>query len=332
MSLIFHSQHESNQFGLKIGRSGMLGQFNTVELREEILKEKYDVVRLRLLLDNQSLFKQLSDLKISYHLFKIMIRFSVNCQPNIKFNRPELSFQLYNGSQETDLRSVIKELIETPTEKGYFNILFDGFLNESQANKSSIEYYLQYFNNAIANSNIQCSMAYIGNECVGFIGYDVQNEISEGVFYGVINKHRAKGYAHELITSARINSYHLGAKEFSADTIMYNIASISPQIKAGFLPTQTYANVILYSMLSASSIVNTELYVVSINNLIDKMQSWLREQENENYVINEMLTAINFSDKVIKIVCRLFELNKNTKIIIANNINNDYGFFMLDKK
>ena len=118
--MIFHSIKESKLFNLKFGRyEGVLNE--TEKLREQIINEQFDFVRLKILNPGENLFVLLHKIGFAFHLLDIHRLYNLDLHtyqvPPLELS--EMEFVICDGANQAQMKQLV---IDTYTElpMGFF--------------------------------------------------------------------------------------------------------------------------------------------------------------------------------------------------------------------
>ncbi|HRH58197.1 MAG TPA: GNAT family N-acetyltransferase [Chitinophagales bacterium] len=326
MNLLTFSENESNKLNLKVYRANQINGFDHVNLLNEILDKKADVIRLKIPFDNNRTFEQIEKTAFPYNIFKSLIRMSVkkDAPKPEKQICNEIDFQKYDISKEDTLRILLKNSLNEPTEIGFTNSIYDAIIDTEKMIQLSTEYYIKLANEGEQLGNY-FYLAYLEEQCIGFCSFQIRNNKSEGLFYTIAPSYRSKGMARELLAYARAQSFINGADEFSTNTIIQNPKSIYPQMKIGLVPRESYMNVIFFPLLSKKPAYQKEIEVYAETDIYNQTQTWLKEigydtskLENTRTRRSESCTFPN------QITLKIFMFNNRELIISAYNPDNTY--------
>ncbi|UPT68336.1 MAG: hypothetical protein M0D57_06790 [Sphingobacteriales bacterium JAD_PAG50586_3] len=108
--MIQYSEIESEVFGLKTGRFNA-GDFNAAALREEILAEKYDLVRIKIPAYFDEINMRLVETGFPFYFaggVRMLSWKTPECANVFEPTNKDLEIELYDGTQTESLEYIIK--------------------------------------------------------------------------------------------------------------------------------------------------------------------------------------------------------------------------------
>jgi hypothetical protein len=285
MSILNLSKEESSEFGLKIARSNNIKQFDYHKISEEVYDQQYDLLRVKISMSNPSVFNDINKIGIPYNFFSFLIRKSTFTTGTIEYRIPELTIVKYNSSMKNDLSKVLESVIKNSSGVNFSNSIYNFLIDKEKMTKSSIAYYV---NLAEHDKHCHFYIGYMNNICVGFCSFKLENNIAEGVYFGVTLEYRNLGLAHEFLTHAKHKCFELGAHEFYTDTIIQNPNSLYPQMNIGLIPKETFLNVVFFPLLSKKPEYKKNIILKDYFDIFFNVQKLMKEFEFEYYTIEEV--------------------------------------------
>ena len=332
MDLLKFSEEESEKINLNIYRSFQINRFNHLDLLNEISLKQPDVIRLKVPFEDANIFEQIDKIALPYNIFKSLIRMSMSKDAKAstyKINE-SIQFEPYTFSNEKILRLLLKNSLEEPTEIGFTNDIYNDIIDKQKMVELSTEYYISLANQGESKSNY-FYLAYFENECIGFCSFQIRDKKSEGLFYTILPKYRSKGFARDLLEYAKLNSFKLGADDFSTNTIIQNPRSIYPQMKIGLVPQESYMNVIFFPLLSLKPIHHKEITAIDFSDLTTKVYEWINEKGYSALHFENIKIYHESGEFPSDILLKLFVFNEHTVILSAVNMQAQFWAYFTGK-
>ena len=190
--MIFYSEKESKLFGIKFGRyEGVLNE--TEKLREQIIKEQFDFVRLKILKPGEDLFVLLHKIGFAFHLLDIHRLYNLDLHtyqlPPLELS--EMEFVICDGANEGQMKQLV---IDTYTElpMGFFQ-------NEMLEKYFPVQLQIENFASHISEKYTQQGnpgkhgwLIKFSGEFIGCAATEFKNENSYTPYIGLLPQFRQK--------------------------------------------------------------------------------------------------------------------------------------------
>ena len=135
--------------------------------------------------------------------------------------------------------------------------IFKGYTNHYNSNpylrKDDItEGYVEWVKNYIGGENKKVFLIYRNSEPIAFATCHNQNDIAEGVLYGVLPEHSGGGVYSDIIRYTQKYYQQSGAKSMEVSTQVQNYAVQKVWNREGFKLSRSYATIHINSLLNYS--------------------------------------------------------------------------------
>ncbi len=329
MGQLHTSKEESKVLGLRIARSTNIELLKSSDLVKEIFENKFDLCRMKISLSDPTIFDVLNKLCIPYNIFSFLIRKKVTILGNINYKIPELVIVKYDKTRKNDFETILENVLHNSSAVNFTNFLYNSIVDRDLMIEASINYYINLAEN---DNKSNFFLGYINNDCVGFCSFRLEDEISEGIYFGISNQYRNLGLAHEFLTYAKEQSFILGAKEFWTDTIIQNPKSLYPQINIGLVPNQTYLNVVFFPLLTRSPEHKKYATLNSFSALILEVNLWIDTLNLKNFEIEEIkFNQYNFINRFVELEFRLHIISADLFVLNIINLEEKLWFYFTGK-
>lgn len=323
------SQIESEELDLTVFRNNNVEIFSIENLIKDTYKFKPDLIRLKISMNNPAIFSDINNSGIPYNLYSFIIRKSCYEIGTINYKIPDLNFIIYTPKFESDLIFILKDLLLNKSGNYYTNEMYKNLISNEKMDAAGVKYYLSEAN---YNNNAIYYLGYINNDCVGVCSFHLNNDISEGLFFGIHSKYRSLGLAHEFLTYAKEQSFKMNAKVFHTNTLIQNPRSLYPQMNIGLIPNDTYVNVIFFPLLNKIPDYLTTITLNNFFNVLEEIYKWTESIGFEKFIIYEMKTINNIFNYKFPMEVELRLHIVNSLIIITVLSQNQYFYVYLNCK
>jgi len=315
--MLVYSNKESKKLKLNIYRANNVEELSIDKFADEISKTKPDLIRMKISMSDNAIFEKINNVGIPYNLFSFLIRKSAKTLGNVNYKIANLNFVRYNNDMENELIYLLKNIFQNKSGRYYQNKIYNSIIHDDIMDDAGIEYYTSIANE---NKDAYFYLGYLDNKCVGVCSFIIENNESEGFFFGIHNDYRNIGLAHEFLTHAKEQSFKYNATSFNTNTLIQNPKSLYPQINIGLVPNQTYINVIFFPLLTRNPEYKKYVTLNSFNSIIQEINSWLVALNLKNSEIEEIkFNQYNFNNKLVELEFRLHTINPN--LFVLNVIN-----------
>ena len=178
-----------------------------------------------------------------YQMYSIIVRNSKKTSPDdAQFDTAELDFELYEGQQTETFIDMVTQCVEHRTAVNYHDALWSKVIPETKELEAAGKYALGF--NVRQNPNKWCWLIKKEGEYIGFVMCETEGDVFEGIFYGIIPKHRgSRRYAKLIMGFLKKMCAQNGWKYFENDVVFQNMASLKSIVKESVAPVGTYLNI-----------------------------------------------------------------------------------------
>lgn len=204
-SKVQFSETESRILGYRFGRCNT-ESIDVAELKEEIFKGRFDIVRLRTSSYDEFATNKLEQLGIPYYFAGGVRRYRINCKQGQvpAFTHSDIGFELYTGQRKDLLEYLLKDTWgDYPL--GYYKtpVLSDMFDKEIES-KALFEFYAHFNNNSLFPNNYLWFMKK-GEKHVGFVALYVyrDEDMLDSTIAGIEKPYQTQGLFSNIIRHVR---------------------------------------------------------------------------------------------------------------------------------
>ena len=239
-----------------------------------------------------------------------------------------MTFELYDGSNENELRNALKEISDSDTNLYYNSLLFSEVITRESFWNVAHDYYL-----TMIHKDHDDRFLYMArnsdNELVGICSFRKRNQdVAEGVIYGVRPKFRNKKYASKLLQYSLQTLKNQGVGIFNTEVQLYNYKSVSPHLNEGFKPKGLYLNILLFSFLSEKHKQAEELDL-SKESILNWLLDRLLTKTRKTWKLKEMKGDLSILTSSEKVLVYFPIVSETTALIrVSHNSNSIYLLFV----
>lgn len=250
---IKYSSSESRITGLKTGRIGLIEFLNEKELSMEIVKERYDLIKMKICAEDAFLFEKLHSFNFPFHIYNIQVRNvkEINAGDRNLVEEPGIKYEVIVDRHKGILRKFVKETIMEDSGLNYYSGLYSKLVPSEIRLNATIEYVLSFI--YPNNENKIGWLMKIKNQYAGFCICSFEKKNMEGLLYGISKQFLRKGYSRNLIKVVKKFCHDNNIKTLSDNVVIQNIKSLKSMANEGVLPQKIYFNIFLFPLLSMKS-------------------------------------------------------------------------------
>lgn len=260
MRIVF-SENESNQLGLRTGRVRMEELNDLKSFRQEILKQEFDLVKLKINAQNPDVLNVLNNIGFPHFVNSILYRNKIMYAGKTLQALPKgFSYELYSPAQHDLFKQMLEEIFDHTTGINYTHPFYRLFVSNATEKKMAVSYYLQF--NSASSPDKRVWLLKKGRTYIGFVCGQFLPQGFEGIWYGVLPAYRSKGFSALLLDVIEIECRKQSVKAFYNDVQYQNIYSQMNVTKNGAVPIASYLNIFLLPCISIAQnkgLVNTNL-------------------------------------------------------------------------
>jgi predicted acetyltransferase len=309
--MITFSAKESEVLGVRIARGVLNQSWHPSQLQQAALAGEYDFLRLKLPSNDEQVFAKLDALGMHYCLHSILVRNSVKItEAHNKLHRDlRVTFELFDGSNELAMKQLVKNSWGARTAVNYHNPNFRHWVSYEQEMEGSAAYACEF--NYSVNASMPNWMVKLDGKPIGFVLGKASNEGFEGIMYSILPEYRGYNYAEDIMIFLKKWCFEQGITTFFNDVVFQNMPSLKSIVTESIVPIETYLNVTISSLLSATKLPVLEFEVTEkAQNLLQ----WIAA--NQHYWV-----GAEFSLKSINASMDSETLKNATKLWVSAPVN-----------
>jgi hypothetical protein len=241
--MINYSEIESEVFGLKTGRFNA-DDFNAATLREEILAEKYDLVRIKIPAYFDDINVRLVETDFPFYFaggIRMLSWKTPECANVFEPINKDLEIELYDGTQTESLEHIIKSsYIFNPL--GYYKTPgINQVITKELEAEAMYRYFAKYFNNTAYPDNYIWLMKREGKH-IGLCALQFNKGVMGCPLGAVAPEAQSNGIFFDILRYSRHFAWQKGIKEIEAGIRSENLVSQHVFIKQGKLDNAEILN------------------------------------------------------------------------------------------
>lgn len=202
--IVFASKNETEVLGFNIARCNE-DEFDENQLKSEIFEGKYDLCRLKIPAENEMVSSKLYKVGIPFFFSGSIRRYKtfINEKPQGEFLYPDMTYEMYDGTQDELLFELLKGTWGT-YPLGYYRTPFVCELVDKEAEIQSVfKFYKKSNLNSLNPENSIMFMNHKGN----YVGFFALNKIGGGLeshIGGIVEPYRKGGYFLDMLRYIKI--------------------------------------------------------------------------------------------------------------------------------
>lgn len=297
--MITFSEKESGVLGVRIARGVLSPNWQPDTLLNETFDGRYDFLRLKLPSDDEQVFEKLEKLGMHYSLHSILVRNSVTITQGhaVPYRPLRVTFELYDGSNEAELRQLVKNSWGNRTAVNYHNPNFRNWVSYEQEMEGSAAYGTEF--NYKVNPDMPNWIVSLQGKPIGFVLGKVSQEGFEGIMYSIVPDFRGHNYAEDIMLFLKKWCFEQGIHRFYNDVVFQNMASLKSIVTESIVPVETYLNLTLSPLLSANKGQTIDIDATNLSGASDLLP-WIaankyRWEKGQESTLVKMRTTFNLS-------------------------------------
>lgn len=241
----FVSDVESKRFGLNIVR-GNSEKIELKNIQSQIMDKLADIMFLRIPSTNAFEIINLSRLGYEYFQADTLVYYlaDFNKYKPKDLRNEDLIFKKAKSSDKPLLKEMVNEIFQ-----GYTNHYFS---NPYIKKDDILSGYTEWVVNFIDNKSTEVFIAYKNNQAIAFATCSSDNEVAEGVLYGVMPNSSGSGIYSDLIRYTQKYYFKQGILKMKVSTQVQNYAVQKVWSREGFYMNESYATIHINSFLNYS--------------------------------------------------------------------------------
>lgn len=274
MEMIKYSEQESLLYGVNIGRTERIDVLNNSQLLQEVFDAKYDIVKIKLNLEDRKIYSKLNRLPFFYEHYNILThqKRKLILNEDLEID-PRIQFELYDGSNEKELEAALFKMLINDTV--FYDSELSSFIkNDSGYIKNAISYFLSLIHEK--NPYVYLFIGKLNDEIAGICSFKrIENKDAEGVIYGIVPKYRDQKLAHSFLNYA-IKILSQGDIDYlNTEVLAVTYQSLYPHIKSKFKQVGIFVNLTLYPMLNIENVVSKTNSINLFKSIEDFVNNYL---------------------------------------------------------
>lgn len=249
------SANESEVLGVKIARGMLQENWQVEDLLISIIALKADFVRVKIPSTDEAVFDKLNALGFNYSIYSILVRNSVDLElPDSALDElpTEYTFELFDSSKSDEMSTLVRESWGARTATNYDDTLFNHWVPHNLEKEGSVAYALEF--DHTRNPKRRNWFVRHRGKTIGFVCGDIEQEHFEGIMYSVLPEFRGNNTARHIMTFLKQWCKGQGIRYFRNDVVFQNLPSLKSIVTQSIHPVDTYLNVTISSLLSASRV------------------------------------------------------------------------------
>lgn len=241
----FKSEEESKRFKMNIVR-GKSDSINLKEIQSQIISQNTDVLFLRIPSVKSEQIQNLSKLGYEFYQTDTLVYYISDFE---KYSPKELkNFDLKFKKATKDDKHVLKQMVHE-IFMGYTNHYFS---NQFLDKKGILEGYTEWVVSFIDDHTKEVFLVYRNDIPVAFATCSLEDNIAEGVLYGVMPDNAGGGVYSDIIRYTQKYYLDKGVTKMKVSTQVQNYAVQKVWIREGFYMNESYSTIHINSLLSFS--------------------------------------------------------------------------------
>lgn len=244
-SSFFYSELESKRFNMNIVR-GNSERISVKEIQKSIYSNLTDVMFLRIPSTQSYEINELSKLGFEYFQTDTLVYYVVDFDKyEIKdLRNTDLEFIKASNDDRELLRAMVKEIFS-----GYTNHYFS---NPYLPKEDILEGYIEWVVNFIDDDAKEVFIVYREKGAIAFATCSLENNVAEGVLYGVMPTSSGGGVYSDIIRFTQKYYFEQGVKLMKVSTQVQNHAVQKVWSREGFYMNESFSTIHINSLLNFS--------------------------------------------------------------------------------
>jgi predicted acetyltransferase len=272
--MIGASLHESSILKVSIGRGTLAEGWDWMALRKEVLDGRYDFVRLKMPSADEELFEKLEQLGMPYCILSILVRNSITitAQHELPAIGQRLQFNLFDGSNEAEVKELVKKSYGNRTSVFYHNPYYRNWVSYEDEMEAAAMYAVTFV--YAKNPRTPHWLVKKDNQIIGFVLGIVDNNTLEGIMYSVLPEYRGHNYAADIMAYLKSWCWLNNIGCFANHVPLQNLPSLRNIVAQAILPVDSFINITLSCMLSATN-QPAQVFTISPPESHQKLHQWI---------------------------------------------------------
>lgn len=281
---------ETERFKMNILRA-KVKNINIKELSQEIYKNNIDITFLRIPSESFEQIHKLDQLGFNYSQVDTLVYYFVDFSQYSpkELKNKDLEFRKAKSQDKEILRTLVIEIFPGYTNHYYSN----PFLSKDHILEGYVEWVLNY----IEKENKEVFIIYKNNLPIAFATCDLEEELAEGVLYGVHPDYSGGGIYSDIIRYTQKYYFDLGIMKMKVSTQIQNFAVQKVWTREGFILMESYNTIHINSLLQYS-VLEKKKYAFSFDEEDIEKYANLSSDYNKVHFDNQFARKLGFQDKI----------------------------------
>lgn len=284
------SNLETERFKMNILRA-KVQDINIKELSQEIFKNNIDITFLRVPSESFEQIYKIDQLGFNYSQVDTLVYYFVDfSQYSPKELRNEaIEFKKAKSQDKQILRALVNEI-------------FPGYTNHYNSNpfltkENILEGYVEWVLNYIEKDNKEVFLIYKNSLPIAFATCNLEDEMAEGVLYGVHPDHSGGGIYSDIIRYTQKYYFDLGIMKMKVSTQIQNFAVQKVWTREGFVLKESYNTIHINSLLNYSVLEKKHYEFKFTEDVIEKYAN-LSLDYNKVHFDDQFAKKLGFKEKI----------------------------------
>lgn len=248
---MFYSELESKLSNYSVSRKIIsTADWSASELKEEIIRGKYDICRVKVLADDIYIFNKLADLGYTYDLYTLNAFLTLEIKEAICKNDDFYFMELDNAAADIEYKNMLIQTISNKTWVEYENSKYKYLINHKIRFDLAINHYLSISKND--DSFYTAFLCHKGKK-IGFVTGEKRGKVFFGNMVGILPEYRSLGYMNYMYENLNQMCWANGIELFDVEINMFNMSSFKAAIRNKLIPSKVFLNLNLYPFLHINS-------------------------------------------------------------------------------
>jgi hypothetical protein len=244
-----YSLVESNRFGLRVFRSGVLKELSVSEIKQFLIDKQVDVYIFRLPVELQYQLHHLKELNMESIIADTLVYYTADLDkiPVKSLKNSDLLFEDCEARHFELLNQMVAHIFD-----GYKNHYFS---NPHLDKNDILEGYKEWARSYVEGDGAgrHTYLVKKGEKYIGFATCGFSKEYSEGVLYGVLPEAQGGGIYGDIIRFTQNESKRKGFRQMKVSTQVLNYAVQKVWSREDFYMSNAYITVHINSFLGKKS-------------------------------------------------------------------------------
>lgn len=237
------SENESQILGYRIARGGLDSLQHINQLKESLIENRIDILKLSVTDSPEDLYVLLDKLKIPYYVLGIVIEYKANFQKNkqIAYRNQSVEFVEYTGDDTMGFDQLITKIFAESPASYYLN---PGLLPiyDKEKQLQCLTKYVKTLNKS-KNGNYFTHLVYCKGELAGFITSYKEGTGGAATYAGLLKEFQGRGLYIDLVSFIQNHGSSIGQKWGTAYAQLQNTVVQKTFQRQGLRPNGYVLNI-----------------------------------------------------------------------------------------